>query len=224
MILMYVLADIVTEIEDSQLCPGDDILDPSLYTYSTPTKEPEKVVETPKAEEVLPNVQISETAEVTKKVQEEEKASIETDTEKVAEPESETSKDDLAEVPVEEEPEVVPSPEPDIEQEPDTIAPTTKQPTTTSMATTTPHRLIVGTPLDASTLLPVNEYTIDEQYDDYEDTQPLFDTPEAQQEALVQIKRSESFWAFMSCTVLVVGKSNRFRPLYKCFSADFGPV
>ena len=213
MILMYVLADIVTEIEDSQLCPGDDILDPSLYTYSTPTKEPEKVFETPKAADILPNVQNTENGEVTEKVQEEEKSSTKIETEVVAEPESETSEDEPVEIPLEEEPEAVPSQEADIEQEPDTLAPTTKQPTTTSMATTTPHRLIVGTPLDASTLLPVNEYTIDEQYDDYEDTQPLFDTPEAQQEALVQIKRSESFWAFMSCTVLVVGKSDLYQTL-----------
>ena len=67
-------------------------------------------------------------------------------------------------------------------------------------------RLIVGTP--PVTSKPTIDYSIDEQYDDYETNQNLFDSPEAQQEALVQIKRSESFWAFLSCTVLVVGKYN----------------
>ena len=212
------LADIVTEIEDKELCPGDDIIDPSLYTYSTPTVVAEKPVETLESAEVVSNVQNSENVEVIEKVQEEQQPDTETNTEVLPEPGTETSdenaqsEDKPVEAPVEqaevvqpEQPEIVPSSNPEVEPEPETLAPTTKEPTTTSVATTTPHRLIVGTPLDASTVLPVNEYTIDEQYDDYEDSQPLFDTPEAQQEALVQIKRSESFWAFMSCTVLVVG-------------------
>merc|ERR1712147_307660 len=79
-------------------------------------------------------------------------------------------------------------------------------PTTEEIATTvTTHRLIVGTPPETSITA---EYSIDEQYDDYEkvddESNVNFDTAEAQQEALVQIKRSEGFWAFLSCTVLVV--------------------
>ena len=90
-----------------------------------------------------------------------------------------------------------------------TTMPTTeKEPTTEEIATTvTTHRLIVGTPPETSITA---EYSIDEQYDDYEkvddESNVNFDTAEAQQEALVQIKRSEGFWAFLSCTVLVVGK------------------
>lgn len=187
-------ADIVTEIEDTEVCPGDNIIDTTLFTYQTSTtKEPEiqLTTEKPKTEPEPKTTKALETVETTKK------------TEELQENEDEKIPEDYVEPNEEQENEEVTD---EIEN---VLTTTTKTDvTTTTMpsempeTTITTHRLIVGTP--PGTSKPTIDYSIDEQYDDYETNQNLFDSPEAQQEALVQIKRSESFWAFLSCTVLVV--------------------
>ena len=82
--------------------------------------------------------------------------------------------------------------------------PTTILPTTTSSM----PRLIVGTP-PADTAQAI--YSLDDNYDGslYQsfDSDSDVDLEVAKQETLVEIKKSESFWAFLSCAVLIIGKS-----------------
>ena len=85
--------------------------------------------------------------------------------------------------------------------------PTTILPTTTS---STP-RLIVGTP-PADTAVPAPIYSLDDNYDgslyqSLDSDSSDVDLEVAKQETLVEIKKSESFWAFLSCAVLIIGKS-----------------
>ena len=86
--------------------------------------------------------------------------------------------------------------------------PTTILPTTIS---STP-RLIVGTP-PAETAVPSPIYSLDDHYDGalYQINDGFgdeeVDLEVAKQETLVEIKKSESFWAFLSCAVLIIGKS-----------------
>lgn len=96
----------------------------------------------------------------------------------------------------------------DAEEKPEDVA-TTVLPTTTS---STP-RLIVGTP-PADTAVPNSpNYSLDDNYDGslYESdglgSDPEVDLDVAKQETLVEIKKSESFWAFLSCAVLIIGLS-----------------
>jgi hypothetical protein len=93
------------------------------------------------------------------------------------------------------------------EEKPEDLA-TTLLPTTTS---STP-RLIVGTP-PADTAVPSPNYSLDDNYDGslYESdglgSDPEVDLDVAKQDTLVEIKKSESFWAFLSCAVLIIGLS-----------------
>ena len=85
--------------------------------------------------------------------------------------------------------------------------PTTILPTTTSSI----PRLIVGTP-PAETAVPSPIYSLDDNYDGSLYQMGSFDGEEvdlevAKQETLVEIKKSESFWAFLSCAVLIIGMS-----------------
>ena len=111
-----------------------------------------------------------------------------------------------------------PSPSPmedeGISEDTTTIKASTEAPTTTI-------RLIVGTPLPSqihdtpAPLVDVVEYSLDDYdqtyaKDDESDTTLL---PEAKKETLVQIKKSEAFWAFLSCAVLIIG-------LYCTFSSS----
>ena len=191
------LADIVTEIEDNELCPGDDIIDTSLFTYEkskSTTNAPTPPPPTVSVKTVKSTTKSAKTASAAAVVEEEPDEDNVLTPEDYVEPEEEAEVDDAVTM-----------------QTTTTVATTTRtdEPTTESFATTVSmHRLIVGTPPETGA-----EYSIDEQYDDYDvaaeesddKSNVNFDTAEAQQKALVQIKRSEGFWAFLSCTVLVVG-------------------
>ena len=72
-VLNTFLADIVTEIEDTEVCPGDNIIDKTLFTYQAiSTKQPEVQQTTmkPKTEPEPKTTKILETVEPTKKTEE----------------------------------------------------------------------------------------------------------------------------------------------------------
>ena len=103
--------------------------------------------------------------------------------------------------------------------------PTTILPTTTS---STP-RLIVGTP-PADTAVPSPIYSLDDNYDgslyqSLDSDSSEVDLEVAKQETLVEIKKSESFWAFLSCAVLIIGNpSVALFTIYEFFRSIIGCV
>ena len=103
--------------------------------------------------------------------------------------------------------------------------PTTILPTTTS---STP-RLIVGTP-PADTAVPSPIYSLDDNYDgslyqSLDSDSSEVDLEVAKQETLVEIKKSESFWAFLSCAVLIIGnQSVALFTIYEFFRSIIGSL
>ena len=72
-------------------------------------------------------------------------------------------------------------------------------------------------------------YSLDDNYDGSLYQLGSFDGEEvdlevAKQETLVEIKKSESFWAFLSCAVLIIGKTGSDWTKYKLFRFVIGCI